>query len=145
MKKRTVIFFIIVVAAFLFTNYMQINKDYMVSEVVDGDTFKTTDGRTIRLIGINAPEVGEKYYEEAKDELTELIYRKEIRLDSDTGNKDVYGRLLRYVYVDDLLVNSEMVRLGLAKAEEVAPNKKYSDLFLELESNARNAGRCIWE
>lgn len=145
MNKLVVLFFLILIAAFLVSNYINIYKDYIVSEVVDGDTFKTNDGKTIRLIGINSPEVGENYYQEAKDELKELIYRKKIRLERDTGNKDVYGRLLRYVYVDDLLVNGEMIRLGLARYEEIEPNKKYSKLFSDLENKARKAGRYIWK
>jgi micrococcal nuclease len=144
MKKRTMIFFILVSTIFLLSNYFQANKQYLVSDIVDGDTFKTNDGRTVRLIGINAPEIGEPCSIEAKDKLKELIYRKEIRLESDAGNKDKYGRLLRYVYADDLFVNSEMIRLGLAKTEEVEPNDKYSKSFLELENTARKAGRCMW-
>jgi endonuclease YncB( thermonuclease family) len=145
MKKYTIIFFIIVVVAFLISNYIENYKDYIVSEVIDGDTFKTKDGKTIRLIGINAPETGEKCYQEAKDKLEELLYKKKIRLERDASNKDDYGRLLRYVYVDDLFVNSEMIRLGLARFEEIEPNEKYSELFLDLENKARRAGRCIWE
>jgi micrococcal nuclease len=144
MKKMTIVFFIVVIAAFIITNYIQINKDYTVSEIVDGDTFKTRDGSTIRLIGVNSPEIGEPCSMEAKDELRNLIYGKDIRMESDDGNKDVYGRLLRYVYVGNTFVNSEMVRLGLAKSEEVKPNVKYSDLFLDLENKARKAGRCMW-
>ena len=52
---------------------------------------------------------------------------------------------MRYVYVDDLFVNSEMIRLGLARFEEIRPNTKYSELFLDLENKARKARRCIWE
>jgi micrococcal nuclease len=144
MRKRTLVFFILVLGMFFLSNYIQTNKQYLVSEIIDGDTFKTNDGRTIRLIGINAPEIGEPCSIEAKDKLKDLIYRKEIRLESDEGNKDKYGRLLRYVYADDLFVNSEMIRLGLAKTEEIEPNDKYSELFLELESTARKARRCMW-
>jgi len=145
MKKLTIIFFIILVIAFLVSNYIEIYKDYIVSEVIDGDTFKTKDRKTVRLTGINAPENGEKCYEEAKDKLKELIYKRKIKLERDVKSKDNYGRLLRYVYVDDLFVNSEMIRLGLAKFEEIEPNKKYSKLFLDLENKARRARRCIWE
>ena len=145
MNKITIMFLIILVIAFLFSNYIDIYKDYTVSEVIDGDTFKTTDGKDVRLIGINAPEVGEKCYQEAKDGLKELIYRKEIRLESDVGDKDTYGRILRYAYIDKLFVNADMIRLGLARFEEVQPNTKYSSLFSDLEEKARKAGRCIWE
>ncbi len=129
---------------FVISSYIENYKDYIVSEVIDGDTFKTKDGKNVRLIGINAPENGEKCYEEAKDKLKELIYRKKIRLERDVKSKDNYGRLLRYVYVIDLFVNSEMIRLGLAKFEEIGPNEKYSELFLDLENKARRARRCIW-
>lgn len=145
MKKIVMIFFLILIIAFFVSNYIGTYKDYIVSEVIDGDTFKTVDGKVIRLIGINSPEVGEKCYQEAKDELKEIIYKKKITLERDADNKDVYGRLLRYVYADDLFVNSEMVRLGLARFEEIEPNKKYSELFLDLENKAKKAGRCIWE
>ncbi|NIM46732.1 MAG: hypothetical protein GTN40_01070 [Candidatus Aenigmarchaeota archaeon] len=145
MKKYTIIFFIILVIAFLISNYIEIYKDYIVSEVIDGDTFKTKDGKTIRLIGINAPENKEKCYQEAKNKLKEFIYKRKIRLERDVKSKDNYGRLLRYIYADDLFVNSEMIRLGLAKFEEIEPNKKYSKLFLDLENKARRARRCIWE
>jgi micrococcal nuclease len=64
---------------------------------------------------------------------------------SDADDKDMYGRLLRYVYVGDMFVNSEMVRLGLAKTEEIEPNVKYSQLFQELEEDSRKANRCMWE
>ena len=145
MDKLVVLFFFILIIAFLASNYINIYKNYIVSEIVDGDTFKTKDGKTVRLIGINAPEIGEPCSQEAKNKLNEIIYRREIRLERDSGNKDAYGRLLRYVYVGDLFVNAEMVRLGLAKFEEIEPNKKYSKLFLGLENKARNAGRCMWE
>ncbi len=144
MKKITIAFFAIVILSFLLSNYIGNYKDYMVSEIVDGDTFKTKDGKTIRLIGINSPEVGEECYQEAKEKLKELIYKRKIRLEADVGNKDNYGRLLRYVYLEDLFVNSEMIRLGLARFEEIEPNEKYSELFSDLENKARQAKRCIW-
>ncbi len=145
MKKKTIIFFIILVIGFLISNYIEYYKDYIVSEVIDGDTFKTKDGKTVRLIGINAPENGEKCYQEAKDKLKEFVYKRKIKLERDVKSKDDYGRLLRYVYIDDLFINSEMIRLGLAKFEEVEPNEKYSKLFLDLENKARRARRCIWK
>jgi micrococcal nuclease len=144
MKKRTVIFFLIVISAFLLSNYILINKEYTVAEIVDGDTFKTADGKSVRLIGVNSPEIGRPCSQEAKNELRKLIYGKEVKMESDSGDKDMYGRLLRYVYVDDIFVNSEMIRLGLAKTEEINPNVKYSQLFQSLEWDARKAHRCMW-
>jgi len=141
--KKFIISILFVVAIYFIWNYIDSYKE--VSEVIDGDTFKTVDGKTVRLTGINSPEVNEPCYKEARDKLKEIIKGKKIRLEKDIKEKDEYGRLLRYVYVDDLFVNSEMIRLGLARFEEIEPNTKYSELFLEMENKARKIRRCIWE
>ena len=145
MNKSIIIFFIILVIAFFVTNHFEEYKEVRVNEIIDGDTIRVSNNKVVRLIGINAPEINEHCYSEAKEELEKLIEHKKVRLEKDVNDKDDYGRLLRYVYVDDLFVNSEMIRLGLARFEEIEPNTKYSSLFLDLENKARKAGRRIWE
>ena len=144
MNKSVKVFFVILAIAFVTTIYTEEYKEQRVTDVIDGDTIKI-GYNSIRLIGIDAPETKEPCYKEAKEMLEDLVKYEEVRLEKDSREMDDYGRLLRYVYVDDLLVNAEMVRLGLARFEEMEPNTKYSDLFLEMENRARNAGRCIWE
>jgi micrococcal nuclease len=142
MKKSVMAFFIILVIAFIVTIYIEEYKEVRVTDIIDGDTIKI-GYNSVRLIGINAPESNEPCYEEAKEMLEDLVKYENVRLD--VKEQDDYGRLLRYVYVDDLLVNGEMIRIGLARFEEIEPNTKYSELFLNLENRARKAGRCIWE
>jgi len=145
MKKKFLIFILLLIIGFsiyhIYNNYYKIEK---VSEVIDGDTIKLSNNKFVRLTGINAPEVDESCYKEAKEKLIKLVKGKMVRLESDVENKDSYGRLLRYVYVDDLFVNSEMIRLGYARVDEFKPNVKYSSLFLEMEDKARRSRRCVW-
>lgn len=140
--KNFLIAILFTIIIYLIWNYIDNYKE--ISYVIDGDTLKTKDGKSIRLIGINAPEIGEPCSLEAKEKLEQLIMGKKLRFEKDVGDKDVYGRLLRYVYADDLFVNAEMVKIGLARFEEVEPNTKFSSLFLEMENEARKSKGCIW-
>ncbi len=90
--------------------HKEVNNKPFVSRVIDGDTFELSTGETIRLICINTPESYEKKFTESKQFLEQLILNKEVRLESDKDNKDRYGRLLRYVYINDTFVNKEMVQ-----------------------------------
>ena len=57
---------------------------------------------------------------------------------------DKYGRLLRYVYVDDAMVNAALVREGYARVATYPPDVKYAESFLQLEREARDVGRGLW-
>lgn len=112
----------------------------LVSYVLDGDTVQLSTGEEVRLIGINAPEVGEKCSSEATEKLKDFVLDEEIILEKDIEDKDQYGRLLRYIYVDDIFVNLEIVRLGFAHKYEYGSNTKYSGQFEEAENEA-----CLWK
>ncbi len=116
-----------------------------VSYVSDGDTFKLSTGETIRLIGLNAPESGQSCSSEATAKLKEFVLGKEVTLEQDVSDKDQYGRLLRYVYVDGTFVNLEMVRLGLAHKYEYGSNTKYSSQFEQAEDEAKQNEGCLWK
>jgi micrococcal nuclease len=113
-------------------------------KVIDGDTIELTNGQKVRLLGIDAPEKGQYYYEEAGSRLEQLVRGKEVFLEKDVSNRDNYGRLLRYVYVGSLFVNLEMVREGYAQAFVVAPNLKYSHIFFKTENETSAKGIGIW-
>ena len=78
-------------------------QDYQtVAQVVDGDTLKLESGQLVRLIGINAPELGSCYGSEAQKALVDLVQGKQVRLAKDISGKDKFDRLLRYVILPGL-------------------------------------------
>ena len=118
-----------------------------VIEVIDGDTITIEGGYRVRYIGIDAPEVRpvrEAFGIQAWEANRKLVEGKEVRLERDVSETDKYGRLLRYVWVDDILVEAELVRQGLARAKAYPPDTKYQDYLEQMESEAREAGRGMW-
>lgn len=119
----------------------------LVTEVIDGDTIVIEGGFHVRYIGIDTPEVHprlEAYGMEALQANRELVEGKEVRLERDVSETDKYGRLLRYVYVNDIFVNAELVRQGKAYAQDYPPDIKFQDYLEGLETEAREADRGIW-
>ncbi|MFH1711576.1 MAG: thermonuclease family protein [Nanoarchaeota archaeon] len=100
-----------------------------VIEVIDGETFILDNGDVVKLIGIDAPEPGGKYYEESKRFIEFLIINKSVTLEKDLEDKDSSGRLLRYAYVDyngrQLFVNYESARQGYSLPFHASSNVKY--------------------
>jgi endonuclease YncB( thermonuclease family) len=89
----------------------------LVTRIVDGDTIGTSDGNTIRLIGIDTPEKGECGYKEAARVLSDLVLNKSVLLTPGAKtDTDRYGRLLRYVEYDSVDVNAYMIQSGRAIA-----------------------------
>ncbi len=118
-----------------------------VTQVIDGDTITIEGGYRVRYIGIDTPEIHpelEAYGMEALEANRRLVEGKEVRLERDVSETDKYGRLLRYVYADDIFVNAELVRQGLAEAKAYPPDIEYQDELEELEVEARQAGRGMW-
>ena len=118
-----------------------------VTQVIDGDTITIEGGYRVRYIGIDTPEVYpqvEAFGMEAWQANRKLVAGREVHLERDISETDRYGRLLRYVYVDDIFVNAELVRQGLAQAKAYPPDTKYQGDLEELEAEAREAGRGMW-
>jgi len=118
-----------------------------VVEIVDGDTIRVRIGGEIyavRYIGIDCPEKDEPLYEEATAANRQLVEGQEVRLEKDVSETDKYGRLLRYVWLGDVLVNAELVRQGLAEAVRYPPDVKYQALLQDAEAEARRAQRGLW-
>jgi len=124
-----------------------------VVRVVDGDTIWVTLGghaEKVRYIGMDTPETHhptrgeEPGGREATLVNRRLVEQKTVRLELDVRHRDRYGRLLAYVYVGETMINAELVRLGYAQVMTVPPNVKYATLFVNLQREAREAGRGLW-
>lgn len=126
-------------------------KTHYVTRVIDGDTFTTSDGKTIRMIGMNTPELyprdgssSECYAVEARARTIELIHNKNIRLVRDISETDKYGRLLRYVFVNDVFVNEELVTGGFARVRAYKPDTMHHTKLLAAMHQAKNTQRGLW-
>jgi micrococcal nuclease len=132
-----------------------------VTHVVDGDTIdvELPDGseETVRYIGIDTPETvkpdtpvqcgGPKAH--AVNE--RLVGGRTVTLRFDRERRDVYDRLLAYVYAPGegpggrpLFVNAELARRGLARTLTIPPNDSFAQLFARLAARAGAAGRGLW-
>jgi len=116
----------------------------IVDYVVDGDTIELRSGERVRLIGINTPEMGQPYSAEAKNKLKELVEGKEVILEKDITDKDQYSRLLRYIWLENTLINLEMVRLGYANSYTYPPDVKYQDQIVAAERETREKQIGLW-
>ncbi|MDP2906739.1 MAG: thermonuclease family protein [Nanoarchaeota archaeon] len=143
-KKEILLLLIILVITGCENNKLE--GPYKVIKVIDGDTIKLNNSQIIRMSGINTPETGECYYQEARDKLTEMILEKDVFLEKDKTNTDKYGRQLRYVYIDNLMTNSFLVENGYARVFDRYENdtKKYEELKI-LEETAKSAMLGLWD
>lgn len=91
-------------------------KTVVVSRVVDGDTVVLGNGQTVRLLGIDTPEVGQCYHEAAKANMERLVLGKKVTLGRSDADRDRYGRLLRYVDVGTVDAGLRQITSGLAIA-----------------------------
>ena len=145
-NKGWVIITLALVLALLATGCSEVNENAVfVTRVVDGDTIEIASGHRVRYIGIDTPEKGEPYYVEAAELNSNLVKGKKVRLEKDVEDKDKYGRLLRYVWVDNIMVNAELVRLGYAHSYSYPPNLKYQTYFLQMEREAREHKQGLWQ
>lgn len=126
----------------------------IVKKVVDGDTIDLDNGEKVRYIGIDTPETKHPtkgvqcFGKKASEENVRLVEGKTVRLEKNVSERDRYGRLLRFVYVQtpqgELFVNDYLVRQGFAHAVTFPPDVTLKDRFREAETEARDANRGLW-
>lgn len=137
----------------------------LVTKVVDGDTLHLENGDRVRLIGVDTPEskVNAKLKRDSKRISRDyetimtmgktaakftagLVSYKYVKLEFDVQKRDRYNRLLAYVYLPDgKMLNAEIVKAGYAQVMTVPPNVAHQDLFLQLQTEAREANRGLWK
>jgi len=122
----------------------------LVVAVLDGDTIRVARLGRVRLLGIDAPEIGHGFdtaaplAREARDRLTELLLRRWVHLEPDGVKVDTYQRRLAYVIRDDgMFVNAALVREGLARVTARAPLRRLDELK-RAEVEAQRARRGMW-
>lgn len=116
----------------------------LVARVIDGDTIELSDGSRVRYLGIDAPESGEYYASEATAKNRELVEGKIVELQRGEQDCDEYGRLLRYVYVNGIFVNAELIAQGYARAYIFNPDERYSQILVQLEQYAKIKNLGLW-
>lgn len=131
-------------------------KLYQVLDVVDGDTFKASvngTNQTVRLIGVDTPETKDPrklvqcFGSEASAQSTALMKSKNVRLEADKtqSDKDKYGRLLRYAYLEDgTLINKKLIELGYAHEYTYEVPYKFQADFKQAETKARSSAVGLW-
>lgn len=123
---------------------------YKVARVIDGDTIEIEGGERVRYIGIDTPEMvlegkpEECGAEKALEKNRELVVGKTVELSKDVSEQDKYGRLLRYVWVDGILVNAQLVRLGLAKAASFPPDVRFLEEITIAQKEAQKNKAGLW-
>ncbi|MDD5558229.1 thermonuclease family protein [Candidatus Methylomirabilis sp.] len=120
------------------------NELVRVKRIYDGDTVLLEDGRTVRYLGINAPEYQEPFYLKAKRLNESLVTGREIRLEFDQERTDGYGRVLAYVYAGNEMINARLVQEGLAHTFFIGPNRTHHTLLLRLQAEAQQRKIGIW-
>jgi len=145
--KRLLILLLVAAISLLSCAPVTIESQARVVRVIDGDTIEIAGGAHVRYIGMDTPETYpevEFYGPEAKAKNIELVEGKLVTLEKDVSETDKYGRLLRYVYVDGIFVNGELVRLGYARTVAYPPDTRYRWQLEQLEKEAKAAKLGIW-
>lgn len=125
-------------------------EKHLVTKVIDGDTIALDNGEVVRYIGIDSPETKhpskpvECYGKEASDRNTQLIGGRKVLLEKDVSEVDKYDRLLRYIWLDGVLINEVLVKEGYANSSTYPPDVKYQERFNKAENEARNKGLGLW-
>lgn len=124
----------------------------VVADVIDGDTIELSDGRDLRLIGLDTPELNlpegpiEYYGLQAKEFTKQKLLVETVYLEYGEQKFDEYDRTLAYVYLaDGTLFNTSLLNQGYAHLLTIPPNTKYVESFKEQVITARRNNQGLWQ
>lgn len=126
------------------------SQEALVTKVIDGDTIEIAGGTRVRYLGMDTPESSQSgkteecFGYEAHKKNQELVGGKVIRLEKDISETDGYGRLLRYVWVGETLINELLVSQGYARTASQRPDFKYRLRLLQAQTEAEENERGFW-
>ncbi|MHC4178472.1 MAG: thermonuclease family protein [Planctomycetota bacterium] len=156
-NRRQAIFWVVAIAMLVLLQRWYARPEalspgvYRADRVVDGDTLVLANRQRVRLIGANTPETVkpnhpvEPWGPEATEFTRRFVAGGEVRIQFDGRCNDKYGRWLAHVWVDDRMLEEELIRAGLARAETgYSYSSEMKARFLKAQSQARPAGRGIW-
>ena len=119
--------------------------------VNDGDTIVLTDGKRVRYIGINSPEIdhdkqrAQPFGYAARTFNKQMVLNRKVRLEFDLERHDRYGRLLAYIFLPEkIFLNEEMLQKGYAFFLFHKPNLKYNQRLLKAQQEAMKAKKGLW-
>jgi micrococcal nuclease len=137
-------------AAVQFVSPITRSDPVLVRTVLDGDTIDVASIGRVRLLGIDAPEIGRgfdtaaPFGQEARTRLVDLVLHRWVRLEQEGARVDVYQRHLAYVVREDgMFVNAVLLREGLARVSARTPLTRLGELK-NAEAEAQNFRRGIW-
>ncbi|MDM3872525.1 thermonuclease family protein [Porticoccus sp. W117] len=124
--------------------------DVVIAKVVDGDTVRLQDGRKVRLIGINAPELGRdgkpgQPFSRAAQKTLQQFLGKQARLLLDNDKKDKHGRVLAHLYnLNGDSAEAHLLNSGLAWHVAIPPNLSLAQCLADAEQRARQQRLGLW-
>lgn len=122
-----------------------------VANIHDGDTVRLEDGRRVRLVGINTPEVAnrgkaeEPLAQQARQQLVNLLKQKPIYMKVGEQETDHYGRILGHLYdVHGVNITAELLQQGAGFQVAIPPNLSHAECYSHAEDLARQNGAGVW-
>lgn len=122
----------------------------LVARVIDGDTIKLSNGKVVRYIGIDTPEMAKGqtpagcFAQEATEMNRQLVEGKQVKIKTDKNEMDNFGRTLAYVYLDEIFVNQYLLEQGAGKFQLDTVNIQHSPVLAAAAQKAHQEKAGLW-